>query len=74
MNKKLHFELGASDMSAAFLQDAAEMLQLSPKRAAKATFGRTAIAFMWRGQRYIHLGVDSREEPVSALELEDMSA
>ena len=41
----LRNELKASDSSASFLQDAAELLQPSSTRAAKAMFGRSAFAF-----------------------------
>ena len=73
MAKQSRTELGASDASASFLQHAAEPLQLSPKRVAEATFGRTAFAFKWQRRR-IHFGLDLREELVGELGLEDISA
>ena len=60
MAKTLRIQSGASDASANFLQDRAALLQLSSKRVVKATFRRTAFAFMW-GRRYIHSGVYLRE-------------
>ena len=70
--KKLRIELGATDTSASFLQDVAELLQFSQKRVARAMFGRTALAFKWQ-RWYVHLGVNLREELARALELDDAS-
>ena len=64
--KRARRDLGASDTSASFPQDAAELLQLSQKKVATPMFGRTVLAFK-RQRRCIHLGADLRRELVNAL-------
>ena len=65
---KVRNDLGASGTLASFLEDVAELAQLSQKSVAEETLGRTVFAFRWQ-RVYIHLGADLRMELVNALAL-----
>ena len=59
--EKVRNELGASQLSASFLRDVTELLQVSRKKAARSMFGRTNFASKW--QRWcICLGAQLRRE------------
>ena len=64
--KKVRAELGATQPAASFLQDIAELLQVSQMKTARSTFGRANFAF--KCQRwFVRLGAISRHELASAL-------
>ena len=73
MAQGLRNELNASDSSASFPQDVANLFQPSSSRVVMVIFGRSAFALKCQ-RGYIRSGAKLRNALVSALEPKDMSA
>ena len=59
--EKVHGELGVSETATSVLEYVAELLQVSPKKAARSMLDRTNFAPRWQ-RRYVHPGAELRRD------------